>query len=435
MQKRIVFGIMFSVLLTSLLALNMTTVKGSYLTQPKVFRLLAIEQMFDNYRMRSAQHLIKELLMFPNWNNSTDNYVSYIHLLSLYNYSEVFDDIKPFWKGNLSEENLMKEINFLANASPGEIVLLYYCGHSIVSSLPQEHSEFLGISPDKLRSWLNSTLSKAYLTLILDTCYSGYWIDFSPESTVLSACRKDQSAWGGDVGIFTEGLLIGFHIANDSINDGWISAKEVFRFAKNFTETVVTWDCQNPESYYSVVEGDLPLIQRDVTKPFPIWDVAVTSMSVNSLRVEPETDLVIDITVENQGEKPANFDVNVYANSSLISTRQVTLLQGESANLSFTWTAKGYGAYFLNCTVRVCPGEQDLSDNVYHESQIVIVAFITDMNLDCKVDMIDLYEMAQAFGSYTGSPKWNSMADIDGNGVVDMKDVYLVAVDFGRTYE
>ena len=433
--------LMAFLLLISLLVPNIINVKGNSSTRPRVFRLLAIEQMYDSCYMKSAQYLIKELLRYPNWNNSTDDYVSYIHLISMYDYSEIDDEVKPFWIGRLYSVNLHDEIvNFLGKASPGEIVILYYCGHSHVVSGPPPHSEFLGISPEDLKEWLNSTLLQAHLILILDTCYSGYWTNFSIRSTVLASCEKTEFSWGWchSWSWFTYiGIIQGFSFAEDSNNDGWISAAEVFIYAKNATEkySEEIGIIQHPCFFFGQADGDIPLIQKDTSKPFPCWDIAVTSIHVDALRVEPKTNLTIKIGLENQGTKCADFDVRVYANSSLILTKRMRLFPGQRVNATFIWSTTDYGIYFLNCTVSVSPGETDVNDNVYSEYQIIIIAFLADINLDGVVDVSDIFLAAMAFGSSPESPRWNSLADQDGDNYVGIKDIFLVAKNFGKHAE
>ena len=51
------------------------------------------------------------------------------------------------------------------------------------------------------------------------------------------------------------------------------------------------------------------------------------------------------------------------------------------------------------------------------------------------VNMKDIALVARAFGSTPSSPNWNPAADVNGDGVVNMKDVALVARDFGETYQ
>jgi PKD repeat protein len=63
-------------------------------------------------------------------------------------------------------------------------------------------------------------------------------------------------------------LLNGFVSCEDSNADGWISAPEVFNYAKPSTEQIVSsWDNEShPVSYYDMFGGDIPLVQRDPTK-------------------------------------------------------------------------------------------------------------------------------------------------------------------------
>ena len=429
MNRKVVSDLMVTLLLstTCILVFNTISVRGSSSIPVRRFRLLAIEQMFDSYRMKSAQYLIQELLGYQNWNNSTDQYLSYIHFLTLYNYDEVDDAIKPFWRGDLSFSNIENEMTkFLGEATPGEIVIFYINGHiTFVTWVLIEMNLIEQLKPEALQ--------QAYVTVILDTCGAARFIPLLPDNIVLAACGQAQAAWGGDCGIFTIGLLDGFHMANDSYNDGWISAAEVFPYAKNFTETIVTWGNQNPESYYGVVEGDLPLIQRDADKPFPRWDIAIVSMQVHPQRVEPESPVNINITIENQGVKPANFDVNIYANLSVVSTKQVTLLPGEIVNVTSTWfPIEAYGLYNLSSIVSVCPGEIDTSDNVYYGLKTLVV-FKADINIDGKIDIEDITAAAFSFGSFPTHPTWNPEADINKDNRVDIEDIYLIAKDFGKT--
>jgi uncharacterized protein (DUF2141 family) len=47
--------------------------------------------------------------------------------------------------------------------------------------------------------------------------------------------------------------------------------------------------------------------------------------------------------------------------------------------------------------------------------------------------MKDVGTVVKAFGSVPGHPKWNPIADINGDGKVDMKDIGTVVADFGKT--
>jgi len=67
---------------------------------------------------------------------------------------------------------------------------------------------------------------------------------------------------------------------------------------------------------------------------------------------------------------------------------------------------------------------------------------VGDLNGDGVVDIKDVSVVAKAFGSYgpnymyNGSPahsRWNGAADLDGNNVVNCIDIVIVAGNFGKT--
>lgn len=335
--------------------------------------------------MKSAQFLIKELLGYRNWNNATTEYVSYIHFLSMYEYEEVDDVTKPFLRGLSTKANVKKEVlNFLGQAIPGEIVIFYYCGHGGLGSL---------IFPDgrlqikELNEWLLSGgLSQAFVTVILDTCHSGSWIKdgegsiFGYDRVVLTACRSGQSSWGWcqDWSWFTYvGVIKGFQLAEDSNGDGWISAAENFVYAKPHTESYASDHglTQNPTSFFGVAEGDIPLVQRDITKPFPVWDVAI-------IQVETSTDVVlagslvtITVIVENQGVKSWNPLISVYYDSSFaVNQRMVTINPGDTVTLSLVWNTTGTykGLYVVSVSASTGPGETDIEDNTFVDGTIEV---------------------------------------------------------------
>lgn len=401
METRAVTGIMLTLFLLSLLsvAFNVSPAVAGPSTEIKNFRLLAVEREFDTCRMRSAQNLVRALLNYQNWNNGTAQYVSHIHLLSMYEYEELDPEMKPFLSGLATKANVHDEIvNFLGQAAPGEIVIFYYCGHSSYVPFPEELCGLVldkFVSADELTSWLMSGgLPSACVTVILDTCYSGWWITdgaggvLGPERIVLSACRSSQTAWGwcGAWGWFTYiGIIEGFSLADDSNNDGWISAAEVFTYAKPATESYSAQFgaeyAQNPTSYYGVVEGDLPLVQRDITKPFPVWDIAIISVEADKDVVTQGFPVSITVIVENQGVKKYIGDISVYYDTNLIETQTVSLVPEESKALKFTWntTEVPKGTYTITATATIAPGETDTAENTWIDGMVSVLGLFADL--------------------------------------------------------
>jgi hypothetical protein len=49
------------------------------------------------------------------------------------------------------------------------------------------------------------------------------------------------------------------------------------------------------------------------------------------------------------------------------------------------------------------------------------------------VDIRDFQIVAAAFGPTPSSPNWNPYADVNGDGKVDIRDIALVAKNYGKT--
>jgi uncharacterized protein YfaS (alpha-2-macroglobulin family) len=58
--------------------------------------------------------------------------------------------------------------------------------------------------------------------------------------------------------------------------------------------------------------------------------------------------------------------------------------------------------------------------------------FLADINDDGKVNIEDVYLMARAWHSYPGHPRWNPKCDLDGNEIVNILDVVILAREYGR---
>jgi len=57
---------------------------------------------------------------------------------------------------------------------------------------------------------------------------------------------------------------------------------------------------------------------------------------------------------------------------------------------------------------------------------------VADLNGDGIVDIIDVAIVAKAFGSKPGDKNWNAIADLDKNGIINIIDIAKVAKEFGK---
>jgi hypothetical protein len=55
-----------------------------------------------------------------------------------------------------------------------------------------------------------------------------------------------------------------------------------------------------------------------------------------------------------------------------------------------------------------------------------------DINTDGKVDQNDLGMLATAYGSTPTEPNWNLSADINGNKIVEVQDLFVIGTNYGK---
>jgi len=184
-----------------------------------------------------------------------------------------------------------------------------------------------------------------------------------------------------------------------------------------------------------------------VVKPRPeVHDVAVVDVTPSTNRTyvgHPIPSVRINVTVTNEGDMPENCTVIVYADSDTtvigdevtIGTQHIlNLTAGEYRTLTFLWDTTGVTPchnYTITAVAVPVPHETDTADNTLSSPTLVKVKLMGDVNGDGEVDMKDVYEAAKAFGSYPNHPRWNPDADICGDNKVDMRDIWIVVTNFG----
>jgi hypothetical protein len=142
--------------------------------------------------------------------------------------------------------------------------------------------------------------------------------------------------------------------------------------------------------------------------------------------------LPINVTATNPGDIPQIINVAGYANTSQIGKQTLTLPDRTSTTLAFVWNTTGFshGIYAISAGVTIAIGATALPDAA-HADGWVTVTTPGDVNGDYKVDLQDLIILAKAYKSTPGSPNWNPNADIDGNGIVSLTDLTLLAIHYG----
>jgi hypothetical protein len=162
-------------------------------------------------------------------------------------------------------------------------------------------------------------------------------------------------------------------------------------------------------------------------------DIAITNTHP-SKTVTNDTIVYINVTVTNNGETTAIFNLTAHRDTNPIETKtNINLAPGATVSLIFTLdtTPLPKGVYTISTTAEPVPGETNIADNTFVDGTIT-ETILGDVTGDFKVDIIDIATIARAYGAYPGHPKWNPNADLDNNNKIDIIDIAKAAKNYGK---
>jgi len=177
----------------------------------------------------------------------------------------------------------------------------------------------------------------------------------------------------------------------------------------------------------------IPHTKTDGMVHVGLHDIAIISVEM-SKTIANDTIVYIGVTVENQGQTTETFDVTAYYDSTPIETKTVpNLTQGTSTVITLTWDTNivPKGNYTISATATTIPGETDIADNTYTDGW-VLETIKGDVNGDGQVNILDIAQVALAFGTKPGDPKWDPNADINNDNEINILDISTVAIHFGE---
>lgn len=291
------FWFIFLISQTSLLPSASTQQTLNQPVKQVTFKLLAVEAEFNNTALKSAQHLIKNLKLFNNWQNGTSldfQYFTYIHLLSSIEYEAIDSECQMHYVGKATRQNIVNEITTFLNQTlendySASTFVFYYAGETGKNVSEGKTSFYIELD-EPLFDWEIDALLPSNqpqkTIIILDTPHSGGYITElqKPGRIVLAACNPAEetiSGWftGDENAFYSNGTAFGpmgivgaLHAAEDTNRDGWLCADEIFRFSwktlVDFASAQTTPYYLHPMASYGVTGGALPLIQLDPTEPY-----------------------------------------------------------------------------------------------------------------------------------------------------------------------
>ena len=170
-----------------------------------------------------------------------------------------------------------------------------------------------------------------------------------------------------------------------------------------------------------------------------IWehDVAILNVSRTPSWVYVGRIVNFTITISNNGNFVENVTITLYYNitegKQICTILLENLLPGENMTLLISWNTAGVAPrnYTITVVADIEKPDSNPGDNILTNINVQ-VRILGDINGDLVVDIKDVFLIAQSFGSYPTHPMWNPDADLDDNGRVDIKDIFLVAKNFGK---
>lgn len=165
-------------------------------------------------------------------------------------------------------------------------------------------------------------------------------------------------------------------------------------------------------------------------------DIGVTEITPLKTVVGQGFSMNTSITILNYGINLETINITIYANITILQTRIITLSSRNSTTLTFNWTTAHFvwGNYTFRVVAEPVPGEVDTIDNNVSASVDVCVTLPGNIDADTDVDIFDIVKLAEAYGTETPDPQYNSNCDIDNDGDVDIFDIVIAASHYGESW-
>jgi len=220
-----------------------------------------------------------------------------------------------------------------------------------------------------------------------------------------------------------DGVIVAyFWDFGDGTNATDVTVNHTYPYKGTYTVTLSVKDDDGVSTSTSAVKTVL-------TRP----DIEVINVTSSKNIVGQRYSILINVTIANEGDYTETFDVTAYANMKPIKTKAITLTSKSIITINFEWNTTGFdkGNYTIWSYAWPILGEIDTADNTKTDGW-VIIAIVGDINADGIVDIEDLYLIALAYGTTPGHPRYNPNLDVNCDGIIDIEDIYVAALHYGE---
>ena len=144
---------------------------------------------------------------------------------------------------------------------------------------------------------------------------------------------------------------------------------------------------------------------------------------------------IICETIHNYYGTPTAFKVCAYYNGlQPIGNQTIILNPLESGTAIIEWTETStwpMGTYSFIITI-----DTYINDTLVYSTSFPFqfkITIVGDVNGDGIVDIADIYAAALAFGAALCEPRWDPNYDVNNDLIIDISDIYMIAINFGNT--
>ena len=169
------------------------------------------------------------------------------------------------------------------------------------------------------------------------------------------------------------------------------------------------------------------------------WKVDVTWNS-SVLQLAPASSVMEGPFLSTNGTSTTLF-VEAPPTSGTIPEVSSTLLENSSVSGSGALLYVAFNPTILDVNTTIQIGSVRILNTTGNDiatlgpiSKAISIHFTGDVNMDGRVDIRDISLVAKQFGTDTNSPNWKPVCDVNNDGKVNIKDISIVAKNFGMAY-